>query len=104
MSEAANIPEHRIMKPRPTLRDMSVGETWLVWFTALKVIGGRCYLNPNEEKRSMMSGSTIRVHRNEAGYHVLVSDPAMEFLESGLPAEDLIPVATFTEEEPEKKR
>jgi hypothetical protein len=99
MSEAAKVPEHRIRKEKPTLRDMPVGETWTVWATAVRVIDGRCYLIPEETDREDGLLPRVHVHRNAAGYHVLVRDPATDFLVSTQRAEDLIPVATFTEAE-----
>jgi hypothetical protein len=70
----AKLPPELISHPPRHLRELQVGETGYVVFTALKLDAeGYCYLNPDAELRGRTI-NTIKVTRDPDGFHVTVPD------------------------------
>jgi hypothetical protein len=88
------LPEQLLKKATRTLAEMNIGETAFVQFSALLVNREHdCYLN---RKRELCEDGpfSIRVVRDQEGYHVATIARAFGFEPADFKTDKLIPVAS----------
>ena len=100
---SARMPASRMVVPKiyPTVADIKVGETWYIlpYGKIAVTADGSTYLDKNAETHKPDALSGVKVGRDEAGYHLILSvhDTTFEVRELS-PNTEWIPIETITED------